>query len=197
MPTRSLDSSVLRWPDGASVFRAAKAWARQVGHTRADVLRIGCFGSLARGEWSFGSDLDLIVVVADSPLPFTDRPATFDTVALPVHTDLLVYTANEWESMVGESAVSGRHPLGKIAEHIVWLYDASEDSASARSGAQPPGLAAEVNSAIAWAETSQCQEQTIISSAVKLTATNVSTRKASRERSIAGQNKTEETALVI
>ena len=132
MPTRSLDSSVLRWPDGASVFRAARTWARQVGRTHADVLRIGCFGSLARGEWSFGSDLDLIVVVEDSPLPFIDRPATFDTVALPVPTDLLVYTTNEWQSMSRGQTDSGENRPGKIAEHIVWLYDASEDRDSAR-----------------------------------------------------------------
>ena len=133
MPTRSLNSSVLRWPDGASVLRAARTWACQVGRARADVSRIVLFGSLARGDWAFGSDLDLIVVVSDSPLPFTDRPATFDTVALPVSTDLLVYTTREWESMAEGVAGSGMRRLGRIAERVVWLYDASKNAAAARN----------------------------------------------------------------
>ena len=57
MPTRSLSSPVLKWPDRQSVDRAVRRWAENVVQQRQDVVRIGYFGSYARGDWGVGSDL--------------------------------------------------------------------------------------------------------------------------------------------
>ncbi len=35
-----------------------------------ELLKIGCFGSYAGGDWGLGSDLDLVVVVAEAGWPF-------------------------------------------------------------------------------------------------------------------------------
>lgn len=51
MPVRSLSSSVFKWPDKATVERAVQLWAEKVAAQRKDVLRIGYFGSYARGDW--------------------------------------------------------------------------------------------------------------------------------------------------
>ena len=61
-----------------------------------DVVRIGAFGSFARNEWAFGSDLDLLVVVRDSDVARHARARGWDTSALPVPADLLIYTEREW-----------------------------------------------------------------------------------------------------
>src|SRR3989304_2061634 len=90
MPTRSLSSPVLKWPDRQSVDQAVRRWAENVVQQRQDVVRIGYFGSYARGDWGVGSDLDLLVVVESSDQPPQRRAATWDMIELPVPTDLLV-----------------------------------------------------------------------------------------------------------
>lgn len=58
MPVRSLNSSVLRWPDPDSVVKAVRRWAKKYGENKPEVERIGYFGSYARGDAGVGSDLD-------------------------------------------------------------------------------------------------------------------------------------------
>jgi len=103
MPTRSLSSSVLKWPDHETVINALKIWTLQILQERHDVKRIGFFGSYARGDWGVGSDLDLIIVVEKSTDPFEMRAAKWDISSLPVPADLLVYTQEEWENMDRET----------------------------------------------------------------------------------------------
>ncbi len=50
MPVRLLSSSVLKWPDVQTVEKAVRRWAEVIDQNRKDVLRIGYFGSYARGE---------------------------------------------------------------------------------------------------------------------------------------------------
>jgi len=115
MPVRSLTSSVLRWPDPEAVRAAIRSWSADVGG-RPGVLRVGCFGSLATGGWGVGSDVDLVLIVETSDQPPARRSLAFDTLALPVSADLLVYTAEEWSRLIA----GGRDPIGPVE----WLGDA-------------------------------------------------------------------------
>lgn len=117
MPTRSLSSVVLKWPDRQSVDQAVRRWAADVVQQRQDVVRIGYFGSYARGDWGVGSDVDLIIVVASSDQPFLRRAATWDMIELPVPADLLVYTEEEWHML----RQRGRFPHTVMAE-TVWVH---------------------------------------------------------------------------
>jgi uncharacterized protein len=118
MPVRSLRSSVLRWPDAGCVRAALEQWASEVSARRPAVRRVGLFGSYARGDWGVGSDLDVVVVVDRSEVPFERRGIEWDTSALPVPTDVLIYTTEEW------SRLSGSGPLpGRYAREIVWIVD--------------------------------------------------------------------------
>lgn len=117
MPTRSLSSPVLKWPDHQSVDQAGRRWAENVVQQRQDVVRIGYFGSYARGDWGVGSDLDLLVVVVSSDQPLQRRAATWDMIELPVPTDLLVYTQEEWQLLGQQGRFS--HTVMKEA---VWVY---------------------------------------------------------------------------
>jgi uncharacterized protein len=119
MPVRSLSSSVLRWPDRQSVDRAVREWAARLARERSDVVAAGYFGSYARGDWGVGSDVDLIVIVESSSLPFERRAAGLDgadTAPLPVPADLLVYTRDEWRNVCQQPAE--QHLLGET----VWVY---------------------------------------------------------------------------
>jgi len=109
MPVRSLTSSVLRWPRPEEVGAAIGAWAAEIV-ARPGVTRVGCFGSLAKGTWGVGSDVDLVVIVDQSSQPVYRRALEFDTSTLPVAADVLVYTTEEWRRM----AEGGRDPVGPV-----------------------------------------------------------------------------------
>jgi hypothetical protein len=101
MPVRLLNPFVLRWPDAEAVDNAGKRWVTAQLPKSNRILRTGNFGSYARGNWGVGSDVDLILIVDSSNLPFERRPIEWDATALPVHSDLLVYTLDERENLAG------------------------------------------------------------------------------------------------
>jgi hypothetical protein len=118
MPVRSLNSSVLVWPDRATVDRAVRAWAASIGLGRHDVQRIGYFGSYARGDWGVGSDLDLIAVVTTADEAFESRTVHWPLEALPVPAEMLVYTADEYQRLVAR----GDRFADMIRRSVVWVY---------------------------------------------------------------------------
>ena len=117
MPVRSLSSSVLKWPDAQTVERALRRWVSEAVQDRDDILRIGFFGSYGRGDWGVGSDLDLIIILSGSDQPFERRGAEWDTTGLPVPTEILIYTLDEWQSLDRE----GRFYQTLIQE-ARWVY---------------------------------------------------------------------------
>ena len=118
MPVRSLGSSVLKWPDAAAVDEAVRRWAEETARRRPEALRIGYFGSYARGVWGVGSDVDLVVVVERSDRPFERRAVDWDASALPVPADVLVYTAEEWDRLSGGSKFGNA-----LARETVWVFE--------------------------------------------------------------------------
>lgn len=117
MPVRSLTSPVLKWPDAKTVDAAARRWAARIAQERPDVLRIGYFGSYARGDWGVGSDLDVIIIVDKSDKPFEMRASDWDTLEIPVPTDVLVYTQEEWVNLC-----QSRTSVRKSEFEIIWIY---------------------------------------------------------------------------
>jgi uncharacterized protein len=117
MPVRSLSSSVLKWPNAKEVDAAVRGWANALSASRPEILRIGYFGSYARGDWGVGSDLDVLIVVGGTDAPFERRARAYDASTLPVPTDLLVYTRDEWETL-------RRGAFGGRAEgEAVWVFE--------------------------------------------------------------------------
>lgn len=125
MPVRSLNSSVLKWPSDKDVLAALINWVEAVSKSRNDIVRIGYFGSYAKGNWGVGSDLDLIIVLHSSTLPFARRAAEWDLSGIPVPVDLFVYTVDEFESLRQSSTRFGR----EVLNGVVWIYavENSED----------------------------------------------------------------------
>lgn len=119
MPVRSLCSYVLKWPDARQVIAGLRQWAEQVAAQRPELLRVGYFGSYARGDWGVGSDLDVVLVVSEAGDPFIRRAASWDLTALPVPCDLLVYTQAEWDRGVLSEKVRGE---------LIWLWERFPES---------------------------------------------------------------------
>jgi len=120
MPVKSSTSSVLVWPTRAEVAGALQTWAVGQARQRPDLLQLGYFGSLARGRWGVGSDLDVVAVVRDSPLPFERRAVDWDVTRLPVPADLIVYTEPEWQTLTSSGSRFGR----MLASDVVWIVGA-------------------------------------------------------------------------
>jgi predicted nucleotidyltransferase len=79
------------------------------------VLKIGYFGSYARGDWGVGSDLDIIIVLKQSDQSYERRGEKWDATDLPVPADLLIVTLEELAGMGGR--------LGHVLqEETVWVY---------------------------------------------------------------------------
>lgn len=116
MPVRSLNSSVLKWPDAKEVDAAARQWAEEAVKSKQNVLAICYFGSYARGDWGVGSDLDLIVIVESSSQPFIRRSVEWNATELPVPADVMVYTKEEWQS------ISEKRFYKVVMREAVWIY---------------------------------------------------------------------------
>jgi predicted nucleotidyltransferase len=129
MPTRSLTSSVLRWPSRAAVDAEVRRWLHRIAERRPDLMRLGVFGSYARGDDGVGSDLDLVAIVRASNVGPLDRVRGWDTTSLPVPVDLLVFTEEEW------ARVRSRGRFADVlATEARWLYErGSEPSEQAKA----------------------------------------------------------------
>ncbi len=102
MPVTSSTSSIKRWPSAEVVLAAASAWARTTAARQPDLIALACFGSYARGEAGFGSDLDLLAVVKTDAHSTARRVTDWNTESLPVPVDLLIYTFGEWKRLEEE-----------------------------------------------------------------------------------------------
>lgn len=131
MPVRSLTSSVLRWPDRQAVEAAARSWAAGVVEAGHQVLAVGYFGSYARGDWGVGSDVDLVMLVEQSDLPFEIRAAAYDTTVLPVPAELVVYTVEEWDRLQVTPGFART-----VAREAIWLVDRREAAGGDVHGAE-------------------------------------------------------------
>jgi predicted nucleotidyltransferase len=103
----------MRWPDRATVLASAKRWAEQLAAADRSVIAVGCFGSYARGDCGVGSDLDLVVVY--QPPSHLEH---WDIQGLPVPTDLLSYTPEQWRHIPEQSPRVAR----VLNQEVVWLH---------------------------------------------------------------------------
>lgn len=118
MSVKSLTSSLIKWPDREQVDRAVRSWAVDAIDRHPRAIRLGYFGSYARGDWGVGSDLDLIAVVDRSDSPFEHRSLEWDLSALPVAAQLLVYNETEWQKMLSEGGRFAR----TLERETVWIF---------------------------------------------------------------------------
>jgi len=123
MPVRSLNTPVLKWPDQTEVDRAVRLWAAAETKRRTDIVRLGFFGSYARGDWGVGSDLDLIAVVDETRLPFEKRAVDWHLEHLPIPSEILIYTVVEWHRLLSKNSRFAR----MLKSEVVWIYDRTKN----------------------------------------------------------------------
>lgn len=87
--------------DLAAVRDRLEKYVRRVSADR-NVRAIVLFGSLVSEDYAAGSDVDLLVVLDTSDLPFHERLTDYVTAELGVAADVFVYTVGEVEQMIAE-----------------------------------------------------------------------------------------------
>jgi uncharacterized protein len=114
MPNGSSNSVVVKSVDPAAVRRAMDAYAAAL-LARVEVEEVVVFGSFEQGTYAPGSDLDVLVVLRDAPLPLHDRPEQYRPARFPVPLDLFAFTRAELEAR--------RHsPVVRAAQASRWRY---------------------------------------------------------------------------
>ena len=76
-----------------------RLWTAEQVRVRPEIVRLGYFGSYARGDWGVGSDLDVIAIVSKTAEPFERRLLEWDLTSLPVPAEIIVYSLLEWEKL--------------------------------------------------------------------------------------------------
>jgi uncharacterized protein len=79
-----------------------RLWTAEQVRVRPEIVRLGYFGSYARGDWGVGSDVDVIAIVRKTTEPFQRRSLEWDLSGLPVPAEIIVYSLREWEEMKRE-----------------------------------------------------------------------------------------------
>ena len=69
--------------------------AARIRARHSEVTRVLLFGSVARGDFSAQSDLDLLIVLKSSGLPVADRIGTFLEECAAYPTDVFPLTEDE------------------------------------------------------------------------------------------------------
>lgn len=102
MPRNSLHSVRHDAVPEERVVAEARAWADRLRAGHSEVVRVGYFGSYARGDYVPGSDLDVLIEVsglpeggADERRPRAHRAARYRPDSFPVGMDVFVYTTAE------------------------------------------------------------------------------------------------------
>jgi len=102
MQTKSYGSVKITYFDKAGVWKALKVLAQDLSEQHPEIASVGVFGSLARGEAVPGSDVDLLLILDESDLPFIDRASKYRPRHFPAGTDIFAYTREEVERMLAE-----------------------------------------------------------------------------------------------
>ena len=119
MRPSSSNSVKIRSVDPAVIITALKRWASVIRRKKPVITAVGYFGSYATNRYSPGSDLDVLVILSESPYyRFFDRIPEFYPKSFPVGMDLFIYTEDEIKKMKSDANPWINHLLNEIR----WIY---------------------------------------------------------------------------
>ena len=103
-------------------MEAGRAWAQQLHRDQPEVVRVGYFGSYARGDYVPGSDFDVLIELSNGfsaadARRRADRSARYRPDKFPVAMEVHTYTTQELAGM----RAAGTSFLQTIDAEIRWL----------------------------------------------------------------------------
>ena len=118
MPRPSSSSVRVRSLDRDAILAALGTVTARLGQERPEIAEIRLFGSLARGTRNPYADVDLLIVLDQTELPFKDRLPRYKPVGCPFPMDMTICTREE---LARELAAGNRFVHRVLGESIV-LY---------------------------------------------------------------------------
>lgn len=118
MQTKLFNSVKIRYLDKPAIMKAVTLLVEDLSRKYPKIDEIRLFGSLARDEAVPGSDVDILIILTDSDLSFTDRIMKYMPSSFPVGIDVLPYTQSEIETMLEQ----GNHFLKSAMEDSIVLF---------------------------------------------------------------------------
>lgn len=120
MPNESSSSVKITWFDTQAVWTALRRFVCELARSHPEVEQVIVFGSFVRGQAVPGSDVDLLIVLNDSPLPFGERLSLYRPQGrTPVDVDVFPYLQQELEEMLQQ----GNFFLTQALREGVVLFD--------------------------------------------------------------------------
>ena len=101
MPKQSPPSVKITYFNREYISEALNKFVRELARKCPEVERVILFGSFARGEGVPGSDIDLLIVLKESNIPFFDRIPKYTPSRFPIGMDVFPYTEEELAQMLG------------------------------------------------------------------------------------------------
>lgn len=102
MLKRSSNSVEIEYFPSRQVWEALRVFVNELRQQHPEIEKVLVFGSLVRGDCVPGSDVDLLLVLRTSRVPFLDRIPHYTPSRFPVGVDVFPYTHDELERMLSE-----------------------------------------------------------------------------------------------
>ena len=118
MQTRSSDSVKIKYLDKPGIMKAITRLVEDLSQKHPEIEEIYLFGSFARDEAVPGSDVDILIVLTDSPLSFMDRMTGYMPSSFPVGVEVFPYTRREMEMMIDQ----GNYFLKSAKQDSILLF---------------------------------------------------------------------------
>jgi predicted nucleotidyltransferase len=96
------DSVEIEYFPSGQVWEALSSFVSTLRRQHPEVATVILFGSVVRGDSVPGSDVDLLVVLGESSIPFLDRIPRYLPSSFPVGVDVFPYTCDELEQMLSQ-----------------------------------------------------------------------------------------------
>ncbi len=113
MRSESFGTVKITYFDKTAVWKALRKAAADLASAHPEVASIAVFGSLARDAAVPGSDVDLLVTLENSELPFVERAAEYRPRHFPVSIEVFAYTRDEIKQMLADDSFFVKRALGE------------------------------------------------------------------------------------
>lgn len=117
---KSLNTAEIISIDRPGVMKKLKTIVTGLKQSDSNIRDIRVYGSFVRGDYTPDSDIDILIILDDSGVPFLKRRDAYIDffLDLPLDIDLKVYTRDEIQKMQNEGNLFIEEALRTSAESI-------------------------------------------------------------------------------
>jgi predicted nucleotidyltransferase len=119
MPKTSSNSVKKRSVPKDRVITELKAWTQKIVTQNSGIIKIGYFGSYARGDYTPASDLDILILIDKSDKVFFKRADDYTADNISVGCEIFVFTKQEVKQRTKKYKKGW---VDTILEEAVWIY---------------------------------------------------------------------------